>query len=79
MRFRTLLLAPAIVVLYAVHQDVWFWRTARPLAFGFLPPALWYHGAYCIAAALLMWILTKLAWPAHLDDHSEGHGEARRS
>jgi hypothetical protein len=23
--------------LYALHQDVWFWREARPLAVGFLP------------------------------------------
>jgi hypothetical protein len=22
---------------YALHQDVWFWREARPLVFGFLP------------------------------------------
>ena len=41
-----------------LHQDVWFWRTARPLLFGFLPVGLAYHGAYCVAAALLMWTLT---------------------
>ena len=37
MPLKTLTLALAIVALYALHQDVWFWRTARPLLFGFLP------------------------------------------
>jgi hypothetical protein len=65
-----LLLAAAIAALYALHQDVWFWRTARPLVFGFLPIGLAYHAAYCLAAALLMWALTRLAWPAHLEEDS---------
>jgi hypothetical protein len=67
MRFKTLTLALAVVALYALHQDIWFWRTARPLLFGFLPVALAYHGAYCVAAALLMWTLTTVAWPHHLE------------
>ena len=56
-----------IIGLYALHQDVWFWRTAQPLVFGFLPIGLAYHGAYCLAAALLMWALTNYAWPTHLE------------
>jgi hypothetical protein len=52
--------------LYALHQDVWFWRTARPLVFGFLPVGLAYHAAYCLAASALMWALTKYAWPVRL-------------
>ena len=67
---RTLALAAAIIVLYALHQDVWFWRTARPLVFGFLPIALAYHGAHCVATALLMWVLTSVAWPDHLEEDS---------
>ena len=59
--------AVVILALYALHQDVWFWRTAEPLVFGFLPVGLAYHGAYCAAAALLMWALTKCAWPSHLE------------
>ena len=55
------------IALYLMHQDFWFWRTARPLVFGFLPIGLAWHGAYCIAVALLMWWLTRVAWPAHLD------------
>ena len=53
---------------YVLHQDVWFWRHARPLVFGFLPVGLFYHGGYCVAVALLMWLLMRLAWPSHLED-----------
>jgi hypothetical protein len=69
---RTLLFTGAIVALYAVHQDLWFWRVTHPLAFGFLPVGLGYHALYCLAAAVLMWLLTKYAWPAHLE------GDGRR-
>lgn len=63
----TSLLAVLIVaVLYALHQDVWFWREARPLIFGFLPIGLFYHAAYTAALPLAMWALTRLAWPSHL-------------
>jgi len=65
---RTRLLIAAIVALYVLHQDVWFWDRARPLVFGFLPIGLAYHGAYCVAAAVLMWLLTRHLWPAHLDE-----------
>ena len=64
---RRPLLLVVILVLYALHQDVWFWRDARPLVFGFLPVGLAYHAAYCIAVALLMWLLTRVAWPSHLE------------
>jgi hypothetical protein len=57
----------SVAVLYLLHQDIWLWRTARPLVFGFLPVGLAYHAAFCLAAAALMWALTKIAWPAHLD------------
>ena len=57
----------AIAALYAAHQDLWFWRDARPLLGGFLPVALTYHAGYCLACALLMWALTSYAWPSHLD------------
>jgi hypothetical protein len=77
MTTRALILTAAIALLYALHQDVWFWRSARPLVFGFLPIGLAYHGAYCVAAALLMWTLTKVAWPQHLEDASS-QGESRR-
>jgi hypothetical protein len=62
-----LLLTAAIAALYALHQDFWFWTSARPLVFGFLPIGLAWHAGYCLAVALLMWWLTRVAWPGHLD------------
>jgi hypothetical protein len=56
-----------VVALYALHQDIWFWRAARPLFAGFLPVGLTYHAVYCFASALLMWALTTYAWPSHLE------------
>ena len=64
---RRFVLGLAIAALYVLHQDVWFWRTARPLVFGFLPVGLAYHAAYCFAAVALMWFLTTFAWPRHLE------------
>ena len=65
---RRLLLVLATVILYALHQDVWFWRTARPLVFGFLPIGLFYHACFSAAAALLLGALVRWAWPGHLED-----------
>lgn len=62
-----LLLVAVVAALYVLHQDLWFWREARPLVFGFLPVGLAYHAAYCVAVALLMWTLTRVAWPEHLE------------
>ena len=68
-----ILLGFAIAALYLLHQDFWFWRTARPLVFGFLPIGLAYHAVYCLAASFLMWVLTSVAWPTHLEDsHPSG-------
>ena len=64
-------LAILTVVFFALHQDVWFWRTARPLVFGFLPIGLFYHACYSIAAAILMALLVKYAWPSHLESEVE--------
>ena len=61
------LLALAVAVLYVLHQDVWFWRTPRPLVFGFLPIGLAYHAAFSVAASLVLALVVKLAWPAHLE------------
>ncbi len=63
---RSLLVA-AVAAVYLLHQDLWFWREARPLVFGFLPVGLAYHGGYCLLVAGLMWWLTRTAWPSHLE------------
>jgi len=68
---KKILLVVAVVALYALHQDIWFWRTAQPLVFGFVPIGLFYQGCFSVAASLLMWLLVKFAWPAHLEREVE--------
>jgi hypothetical protein len=72
------LFTAAVVALYLMHQDFWFWRTARPLVFGFLPIGLAYHGGYCLLAAGLMWALTTWAWPSHLESDEHQSAADRR-
>lgn len=77
---RTLLVI-AVVALYALHQDFWFWRTARltipflgiydVMPFGFIPIGLFYHACFAVASSLLMWLLVTHAWPSHLEEEIE--------
>src|SRR5215510_6916106 len=61
-------LAAAVVLLYVLHQDFWYWRDARPLLFGFLPIGLFYHAVFTLLVSAVMWALVKYAWPAELGD-----------
>ena len=70
---KKVLLVLAVAVLYFLHQDFWFWRTAYPLVFGFMPIGLFYHGCFSVAASIVMWLLVKFAWPAHLETEVEAH------
>jgi hypothetical protein len=63
---RSLAIA-AVVVLYVLHQDFWFWREARPLVFGFLPIGLFYHAVFTLASSFALWLLVTFAWPSHLE------------
>jgi hypothetical protein len=67
--FRVKRLAATLIVLalYLLHQDIWFWRAARPVVLGVLPVGLFYHVAYTVATALALWVLVRLVWPSHLD------------
>jgi hypothetical protein len=58
----------AVVLLYVLHQDFWFWREARPLVFGFLPIGLFYHAVFTIASSAVLWLLVRFAWPGHLEE-----------
>jgi predicted exporter len=60
-------LALVTALVYILHQDFWFWRSARPLVFGFLPIGLAYHAAYTIAISFLMFYLVRRRWPSHLE------------
>jgi hypothetical protein len=69
-----MLLAIALLALFALHQDVWFWREARPLVFGILPVGLAYHAAYTLSVSVLMAVLVRRSWPSHLEEHREDEG-----
>ena len=56
-------------VLYVLHQDIWFWRTPDPLVFGFLPVGMAYHAGYTALIAVVLAVLVRTHWPAHLEDH----------
>lgn len=62
-----------VAVLYLLHQDFWFWRSATPLVFGIFPIGLFYHVMYMLVTAVVLWGLVKTCWPSHLED-----GSARR-
>jgi len=62
-----LLLVSAVLALYLLHQDFWFWRSAHPIVFGFLPVGLFYHVCFTLAVALLMLALVRFAWPTELE------------
>jgi hypothetical protein len=49
---RPLAAAALVALLYALHQDVWLWREARPIVFGVLPVGLFYHAAYTVVTAV---------------------------
>ena len=67
-----LILTSIVVAVYLLHQDVWFWRNARPLVFGFLPIGLFYHAAFCLLCSAVMMLLVKFAWPSHLEREVQG-------
>jgi hypothetical protein len=64
---KTLALLALVAGVYALHQDFWNWQRIEPLVFGVLPVGLAYHVAYSIVAALMMAVLVKFVWPAHLE------------
>jgi hypothetical protein len=75
---KRFLLTLLVCALYLAHQDFFLWGAARPLAFGFLPAGLLYHALYTLAAAALMLLLCRIAWPAHLDRDSDPPDGDRR-
>ena len=54
----------ALVILYLLHNDLWLWHDGR-FVLG-LPVGLTYHVGYCLAAAALLALLVRRAWPADL-------------
>jgi hypothetical protein len=69
----TFIATSILLLLYALHQDVWLWREARPLVFGVLPIGLFYHAAYAVATSLVLVVLVQMLWPSHLEDELTPH------
>jgi len=63
---KKIILGSLVLAVFLLHQDFWNWQNGG-LVFGYLPVGLAYHAAYAIAAAGLMAVLVKFAWPAELD------------
>jgi len=66
-QFMRFILVGIVIAAYLLHQDLWFWRTARPLVFGFMPMGLFYHAVFCLLCSVVMILLVKFAWPMDLD------------
>ena len=75
-RIAVVLVWVAAIVLFALHQDCWYWDDAT-LVFGFLPIGLFYHAVYSLAAGCLWACAVRWAWPRRIErwadepDHSE--------
>ncbi len=67
------LLTLMVLLVYLLHQDVWFWHD-RTLVLGFLPIGLAYHAGFSVLAALMMAVLVRFAWPGHLEDVESAEG-----
>lgn len=55
-----------VIGLLVVHHDIWNWKNST-LMLGILPAGLAYHAFYSVMAALVMALLVRFAWPAHLE------------
>ena len=72
--FARRLLYVALFVLYLLHNDLWLWDDPQ-LLLG-LPIGLLYHIGFCLAAAVLMFLLVTYAWPRHLEIQEEEEKES---
>jgi hypothetical protein len=64
-RATRVLLYVALAALAVLHNDLWLWNDGRVIAG--LPVGLLYHLGFCGAAALLMLLLVRFAWPEGLE------------
>jgi hypothetical protein len=66
MILRSVLYA-SLVVLFALHNDLWLWHDASNWLG--LPAGFAYHVLYCLAVSGLMFLLVRDAWPSLLDEN----------
>jgi len=60
-----------IVLLVVLHQDFWWWDRIDPLAFGFMPIGLTWHGILSLLTSAVLALAVKFCWPRDVDvaDH----------
>ena len=63
------LLYGALLLLYVLHNDLWYWND--PSLVGGLPIGLVYHVLFMAAASIVMYMLVRLDWPSHLEVEAE--------
>ena len=56
-----------VLALVALQQDHWLWHNDT-LVLGFLPIGLAYHLGISVAAAVVWYVATRVAWPASEED-----------
>jgi hypothetical protein len=71
-----LVIAVLTTLLLILHQDYWFW-TNKTLVFGILPIGLFWHIGISLAATMLWYLATRIAWPLDLPTSSD-RGQAGR-
>ena len=64
----------AVLLLVLGQQWPGFWST-EALVFGFLPAPLFYHVVVSLAAVVVLWIGTVVAWPDDTLDAMDSGGE----
>ena len=57
-----------ILALCVLHHDFWWWDTAEPVMFGFMPIGLAWHTGISVAAAFSWWLAVKYCWPERLTE-----------
>lgn len=60
-------------LLLILHQDYWFW-TSDILVFGVFPIGLFWHMGISLAAMMVWYLATRIAWPADFESDSVGEG-----
>ena len=64
----------AVVVLFILHHDFWYWDDTS-LVLGFVPIGLAYHAAYSIVAALFWFLVSRYAWPHSVEKWADEPNE----
>lgn len=68
-----------VVGVLLLRNDWWNWNSPHPLLLGVIPVGLWWQVMVSLAATGMMWLMVRLAWPAHLEDVQPESSPTKRS